>query len=126
MPFNPEYLELHVFVDASKVAYSVVTYFRLHHPIDQRVEITLLMGKARSSLKAEYSIPRLELIAAVIGSHLIQFLRESLNITVPTTLWSDFKCVLVWLKRLKILPTFVENRVKEIHAVPQIDFRCLR
>lgn len=95
LPFNPDYLEMHVFADASKVTYSVVTYFRLHHPTYGKAEIAIVMGKARSSPKTEQSIPRLELVAAVIGSRLIQFLREYLQIKVPTYLWSDSKCVLV-------------------------------
>lgn len=123
LPYNPDYVQLHVFVDASKIAYSAVMYFRLLHPHSTKCESKFLFAKARAAPKNASTIPRLELIAATIGARLIKFLREHYTHATPTYLWTDSKCVLVWLLRRKILPTFVENRVREIHNVTNVTYK---
>lgn len=123
LPFNPDYIQLHVFVDASKIAYLAIMYFRLLHPHSKKCESKFLFAKARAAPKNASTIPRLELIAATIGARLISFLREHYSHPTPTYLWTDSKCVLVWLLRRKILPTFVENRVREIHNVKEVTYK---
>lgn len=62
------------------------------------------------------SIPRLELTAAAIGARAIHFVQCALKQTTfeKSYLWTDSKCVLSWLKSIKILPIFVQRRVNEI------------
>ncbi|VDO14787.1 unnamed protein product, partial [Brugia timori] len=123
LPFHSENVQLHIFVDASKIAYSAIAYFRLLHPHYNKAEVRIIMTKSRSSPKNASTIPRLELIAATIGARLIKFLKTHLDFDMPTYLWSDSKCVLTWILRRKILPAFVENRVQEIHSIPNVLYR---
>ena len=61
--------KLHIFADASTVAYGAATYFRFHYQNDQ-IECSLIMGKSRLIPLKEKSIAisRLELQAAVIAT----------------------------------------------------------
>ncbi|GFR23933.1 DUF5641 domain-containing protein [Trichonephila clavata] len=63
------------------------------------------------------SIPKLELLAAVIGTRLVQSVKTSLNIhSIQTFYWTDSKVVLCWIKNSGTWKTFVRNRIKEIHS----------
>ncbi|GFR22613.1 DUF1758 domain-containing protein [Trichonephila clavata] len=67
--------------------------------------------------KNEMSIPKLELLAAVIGTRLVQSVKTSLNIhSIQTFYWTDSKVVLCWIKNSGTWKTFVRNRIKEIHS----------
>uniref|UniRef100_A0AAF5Q3S8 Integrase_H2C2 domain-containing protein n=1 Tax=Wuchereria bancrofti TaxID=6293 RepID=A0AAF5Q3S8_WUCBA len=63
------------------------------------------------------AIPRLELIAILIGTRAAQFVMTQLDI-VNIILWSDSKCALHWIKNhSNLLPRFVQNRVEEIRKM---------
>ncbi|GFR19922.1 DUF5641 domain-containing protein [Trichonephila clavata] len=63
------------------------------------------------------STPKLELLAAVIGTRLVQSVKTSLNIhSIQTFYWTDSKFVLCWIKNSGTWKTFVRNRIKEIHS----------
>ena len=61
--------KLHIFADASTVAYGAAAYFRFRYQNDQ-IECSLIMGKSRLTPLKEKSIAisRLELQAAVIAT----------------------------------------------------------
>ncbi|XP_017494239.1 PREDICTED: uncharacterized protein LOC108382363 [Rhagoletis zephyria] len=61
-------IELHIFVDASQVAFAAVGYFRVVH--NGVVDVTFVMAKTRTAPNRLMSIPRLELQAAVLGTRL--------------------------------------------------------
>ncbi|XP_006811861.1 uncharacterized protein LOC100373153 [Saccoglossus kowalevskii] len=109
-------VELPVFADANSKAYGAVAYLRRHDN-----QTSLVMSKTRVAPIKELTIPRLELMAALIASRLMKFvfnaLKDKLNIT-SCTLWSDSQIVLHWIGSNKKLPTFVANRVKEINQFP--------
>ena len=65
--------ELHCFCDASAIGYSAVAYLRT---IDKNgcVHVTFVMGKSRVAPLKSITIPRLELVAAVIGVDIVQFI----------------------------------------------------
>ncbi|XP_071145385.1 uncharacterized protein [Mytilus edulis] len=71
------------------------------------------MAKNRVAPLKQLTIPRLELMAAVIGSRLLAHIRNTLQIT-RAVLWSDSQIVLTWLSSKKTLKPFISNRVKEI------------
>ena len=108
--------EIHVFVDASKLAYAACVYCK--SLIDKR--ISLIFAKTRIRPVKVLTIPKLELMAALIGSrsllYIISHLAEEHKPHIQKTyLWSDSRCVLYWIKNeTKLLKRFVENRVKEI------------
>ena len=59
------------------------------------------------------TIPKLELLAAVLGTRMLMHLKENIPFN-NATLWSDSQIVLNWLNSDKILPAFINNRVTEI------------
>lgn len=89
-------LQLHIFVDASEEAYSCVAYFRAEFV--GGVEIALIGGKAKVAPLKALSIPRLELMAAVIGVRLLKTIRTAHSLSInKIVLWSDSKTVLSWI-----------------------------
>ena len=81
------------------------------------------MARGRlAPLSPSLTIPRLELMAALTGARLMQFVTESLALTSPSvTYWSDSTDVLHWLNRKKPLKMFVENRVKTVLELTTAD-----
>jgi len=107
---NIDDITLHVFVDASERSYGAVAY------LCHRDQTSLVMAKNRISPLKTITLPRLELMAAVIGARLASHIQTSLDITT-IQFWSDSQIVLHWLKSTKPLKRFVLNRVKEIQEL---------
>ena len=107
----------HVFCDASRTAYCTAVY------MVQGGESALVMSKSRlAPLSPHLTIPRLELMAAVIGARLMDFIKNALHLGSATvTYWSDSTDVLHWLNRKKPLKMFVENRVKTVLQLTTAD-----
>ena len=100
----------HVFCDASKVAYCCAIY------VACGCDVRLLIAKSRlAPVASVLSIPRLELMAALISSRLMDFVRRSLDLTdVRVVYWTDAMDVLYWLDQRRALKVFVQNRVSSI------------
>ncbi|XP_058826961.1 uncharacterized protein LOC131686947 [Topomyia yanbarensis] len=91
-------LQLHVFVDASEVAYSAAAYFRVVNPHGIG-ECALVAAKAKVAPLKPLSVPRMELQAAVLGSRLMKFVEEAHSLTIARRyLWTDSATVLSWLR----------------------------
>ncbi|XP_062714236.1 uncharacterized protein LOC134291009 [Aedes albopictus] len=107
-------LQLHVFVDASEEAYACVAYFRAEFA--DTVEIAVVGGKAKVAPLKAMSIPRLELMAAVIGVRLLKTIRNGHSLKIDkTVMWSDSKTVLAWINSdHRRYRQFVACRVGEI------------
>ncbi|KAK3744569.1 hypothetical protein QZH41_003507 [Actinostola sp. cb2023] len=82
--------------DASGVAYGAVSY--LLWPTPHGPEVRLIAAKARVAPLRQNTIPRLELMAALIASRLASLIYAEFK-TKPSsvTLWSDSKIVLHWI-----------------------------
>ena len=100
----------HVFCDASSKAYCAVVY--AIHEGESRVVI----AKTRlAPIRPCITIPRLELMAALIGVRLMQFVLTTLGIKVANVrYWTDSMDVLYWIWSKKPLKVFVKNRVSAI------------
>ncbi|KAK0423373.1 hypothetical protein QR680_008111 [Steinernema hermaphroditum] len=106
--------DVHVFVDASKNAYAACVYLKAP---DRRHQPKLLVAKCRLAPLKGLTIPRMELLAALIGTRLASFVRESsvAPISERVYIWSDSAIVLSWCKNKDVsLPAFVQRRVEEI------------
>ena len=105
--------ELHAFADASTVAYACVLFMRIEYD-DGSISCPLVMSKARVAPLGGLSVPRLELLACLLLSKLVCFLRphfQHMNVVA----WSDSQTALHWISgENKIWPIFVQNRVSEI------------
>ncbi|XP_070571795.1 uncharacterized protein [Ptychodera flava] len=113
--------EVHVFADASTTAYGAVVYLR------SSSETSIVMAKARVAPTSDLSLPRLELMAALIGTRLSKFVINALSGKINITqryLWSDSQIALYWINSVKKLPIFVSNRVREINGFRHIYKYC--
>ncbi|KAK3890972.1 hypothetical protein Pcinc_005139 [Petrolisthes cinctipes] len=109
-------LEMHHFADASSFEYATCSYLRILYE-DGDIDVTFMLGKCRFvPFKPVLSIPRLELIAAVLSVQLATKLRKELPQRYTEYFWTDSTVVLGYIKntaaRFKI---FVANRVQKIH-----------
>ena len=101
-----------MFADASMKAYGAVAFFTSGD------RASLVMGKNHvAPLKTLKSLPKLELMAAVVASRIAQFIIDALQLQdIPIYCWGDSQIVLYWLKSSKNLPLYVRRRVLEIKA----------
>lgn len=103
--------KLHLFCDASMKAYGAVVYV-----VNAMGESRLLTAKSKLSPSKSVTLPRLELMAACLGSLLLQSVCDALKCKVQDTIcWTDSKIVLAWINHDKNdLKQFVGNRVQII------------
>ncbi|XP_003366103.1 conserved hypothetical protein [Trichinella spiralis] len=102
-------LELHVFGDASKLAYGTAVYLVA---IDKN-------GKRTVAPLKQVTLPRLELMAAFAAAKLIAFVKNNLRIRVDELIcWSDSEITLCWIKNsTQKLKPFIQNRVEVIRQL---------
>jgi len=106
--------QIHVFADASLLAYGAVAY------LQHNDQPTIVMSRSRVAPVKSITLPKLELMAAVIATRLTKFVIASLHLTPDDTtvhLWSDSQITLHWIYNIKQTSTtkpFVSNRVTEI------------
>ena len=108
--------ELHHFSDASATGYAACSYLR-YRDEHGNWQVTFLIGKCRvAPLKPVLTIPRLELVGAVLCVKLASQLRRELPLSCEEYFWTDSTVVLGYIKntaaRFKV---FVANRVQSIH-----------
>ncbi|XP_064638288.1 uncharacterized protein LOC135494306 [Lineus longissimus] len=105
--------QLHVFVDASLHAYGACGY--MLWPMPDGISVRLYSSKARVAPLHQTTVPRLELMAALIGSRLAKTIHTELRTKPDVHLWSDSQIVLHWVKSESLsLKQFVGVCVAEI------------
>lgn len=75
---SPGTIDLHCYVDASQQAYAACVYLRSVDKNDQNVTVRLLCAKARVALLKTTSIPRMELLGALLGARLCSKVLQSM------------------------------------------------
>ena len=117
-----ETISLHTFVDASEAAYGAVVYARCLKK-DGCVTRNIVAAKSRVAPTISTSIPRLELMAAVVGTRLAIRIAKVLDIPMSSaTFWSDSTNALWWIRgRSRQFKPFVANRVGEIQTYTNPD-----
>jgi len=115
-------VELHVFVDASPEAYAAVAYLRF--TTNHQIQVAQIMAKCRVAPVKYASVPKLELMAAVIGARIANVIKtqhKRLKI-MSTTFWSDSITVLRWLYSPSLkLQQFVAPRISEIQESTNVN-----
>ena len=116
---------LHHFSNASENRYGQCSYIRLVDN-DNRVHCSLMMGKSRVVPKKFISIPRMELIAALLSVKMACLLKKELDINcVHEVFWTDSKVVLASITNtVKRFKTFVVNRVQQINEKNDVQQWC--
>ncbi|XP_064470107.1 uncharacterized protein LOC135384853 [Ornithodoros turicata] len=111
---------LHVFGDASTKAYGAAVYL-VSQRGEGRLEACLLLAKTRVAPVKAMSLPRLELMGAVLASRLLKFVQQTLFLLdVEAILWTDSEVALHWIHGSpSAWKPFVRNRVAEIQSSTQ-------
>jgi len=108
-------VELHHFSDASSYAYGACTYIRCISA-QGKVYVALMCSKGRIAPMKQMTIPRLELMAAVLSAKADVALRSELRLQVKQSyFWTDSEIVLAYLNNHTArYQVFVGNRVSQI------------
>ena len=114
-PESVESVELHGFADASAKAYGACVYI-VYRLKNGESEVCLVTAKSRvAPLKGE-TIPRLELLAALILARLITNVSEAVTDVIDiqnVTCWTDSQIALFWVRNTqKSLKPFLQSRVE--------------
>ena len=109
-------MEIHSFSDASEKAYSAAVYARYEY-LDGSFSSRLVTAKTRLAPLKAISIPRLELMSAVISLRLSHQVCKALEIELrKVTFWIDSMTVGHWIRgQSRNYKPFVAHRVGEIH-----------
>ena len=84
------------FVNASKAAYGAVSYLRTQY---DQVSCRLIAVKSKVAPLNPTTIPRLELMAAVLGLMLAQFIHKVMCLPIQgASFFSDREDVLWWIR----------------------------
>ena len=95
---DEESVSVHTFVDASKVAYGAVTNLRTEH-LNGRIDVNIIASKSGVAPLTPVSIPRLELMAAVLGLQLTLVIAKALGVPISKVyFWCDSMNVLLWIR----------------------------
>ena len=108
-------VQLHGFGDASEKGYGACVYVVLERN-DGTLSSTLVLSKAKVAPLKKVTLPRLELLGAVVVAQLLEFVRGVLDVGIDNCFgWTDSSVVLSWIKgdSAKWKP-FVANRTAEI------------
>ena len=106
---------LHGFGDASQKSYCAVIYFVYRTNVGVYVQI--VTSKARVAPLKPTSIPRLELMSALLLAHVMKSVKEALENQVSiafTYYWLDSMTALYWIKNTGEWKQFVSYCVNEI------------
>ena len=84
-----------------------------------------MLEKTRATPLKHLTLPRLELMTALIATRLTHLVMTHLPLQDPPIfIWSDSQIVLHWVSSTKQLPTFVWNHVTEIQTnLPNANWR---
>lgn len=104
---------IYIFTDASTKAYGAVVY------LSKANQTCLAMSKSRVAPVKSVTLPKLELMAAVMGTRLAKFIQSSItrhrhDPPIRIHLWTDSQIVLHWINKNNSSKTFISHRVTEI------------
>ncbi|KAI2652441.1 3-dehydroquinate synthase [Labeo rohita] len=92
-----QHSSLHVFCDASEMAYGAVAYLAVN--LDSDIHVSFIMARSGIAPKRQQSMPRLELCAGLAGAQLAKVVRDELTLSISQTiLWTDSMTVLEWIQ----------------------------
>ena len=113
-------IELHIYCDASEIAYGAVAYLRCLEENANQYSVSFVLSKSRLTPMKDrtLTILKLELQAAVLATRLEVSVLEQLKFRVNKTyFWTDSQITLKYIKNeSKRFPIFVMNRLHEIRA----------
>ena len=115
--FIVNHVEIHAFGDASESGYGAVVYLRIL--FEGKYHVSLCAARSRVAPLKKVSLPRLELLSALVCARLTDFVHTSLKLgNVKKFCYSDSEISLFWIKGDPLrFKTFIANRVSEIQGL---------
>ncbi|KRX36007.1 hypothetical protein T05_7611 [Trichinella murrelli] len=115
------YMDLHGFADASGSAHGAVVYLRLHE--NGKVEVRFLAAKSRVAPIKKLSLPRLELMAALLCARLVAYVKREADLPIRSCFcWSDSLVPLCWIRsNAQRWKPFVSNQMRDIQEIISSD-----
>ena len=109
--------QLHIFCDSSQRAYGAVAYLR--GTSGNMTQTSFVIAKTRVAPAKTQTLPRLELLAALLGANLATYITKTLQLGKECEIvyWSDSQIVLSWLSSNKRLQPFVHTRIRKITQI---------
>lgn len=113
-------IEIHGFSDASTQAYAVAIYLKT--TFEGQVQVNLLCAKTKVAPLKRISIPRLELMAALMLAKLVAHIKTIFRFPqAKYYYWSDSQISLAWIRDSPHKRTvFVANRITEIQLLSNL------
>ncbi|XP_064475588.1 uncharacterized protein LOC135389475 [Ornithodoros turicata] len=110
-------VQLHTFTDASPTAYGACVYLRVED-WDANVSVNLVFAMSRVAPLKKLTLPRLELMGALIGARLAQYIEECLKLHIHLKqFWPGSTIALHWIQeQANRWKPFVCNRTTEIQS----------
>ncbi|GFU42598.1 integrase catalytic domain-containing protein [Nephila pilipes] len=107
-------VQLHSFFDSSKKTYGTVIYFRVVRT-DGTISTSFVTSKSRVAPLKTLSLPRLELMGALLSARLCDKVSKTLKFEKSCFFHTDSFIVYDWIQRepFRFKP-FVKNRIEEI------------
>ena len=111
------------FCDASLSAYAAVIYLSIESEDESRMRF--IVAKTRVAPLKKQSVPRLELLSAVLLARLMDTVRSSLSTELEFSschCFTDSRVALCWIRNVeKAWKPFVQNRVAEIRSLLPVE-----
>ena len=112
----PIHIQVHGFSDASELTFAAVVYVRSEYP-DGRVITRLIACKTRVAPVKRQSIPRLELLVALILARLTKTILSSWDKPIDVLYWSHSMPALCWIRNERLWKQYVALRISEIRSL---------
>lgn len=125
---KPKSVRLYGFCDASTIAYAAVVYLRIEGEYEACVRFVAAKTRVLPSVK--HTIPRLELLSALLLAKLVKSIHQALESETALSAsicYTDSRVALYWIRGLnQEWKQFVENRVTSIRRLthPSNWFHC--
>ncbi|GFQ97797.1 integrase catalytic domain-containing protein [Trichonephila clavata] len=94
---NFETLELRLFSDASTKAYGTVAYLRVTSA-NKEILTSFVASKNRIAPLKTLTLPRLELMGALLSARLSSNILKALNLDIHCFFWTDSKITYFWVR----------------------------
>ena len=113
-------VELHAFGDASEVAYATAIYIRVV-PKEGKASTSLVISKARVAPVRKISLPRLELMAAVITARLCIYVKDAIDCPIHEEPQAVIFLHGIW-RHIKEFG--IEGQIPRISSPVKLEKRC--